>query len=172
MNDTQSFRYTKNHFQNDTCDWVSLQVISFGTFTCGRVNSIFSNAGKPHLERDCHILGKCLFLYKTAGMEFVTIHNLSRELNVPARVIRYRLIQFIAEQKLKAPDDFRRNDYKDDQHNVWKINISCRAFCLREPKHQNQCHRIKDVHPVNNRKVVKCLALVYSGQRLQRMGLR
>jgi hypothetical protein len=55
-------------------------------------------------------------------MEFVTIHDLSRELNVPARVIRYRLIQLIAEGKLKETDDFRRDDFKDDQHFVWKIN--------------------------------------------------
>jgi hypothetical protein len=55
-------------------------------------------------------------------MEFVTIHDLSRELNVPARVIRYRLIHLIAEGKLKEQEDFRRDDYKDDQHFVWKIN--------------------------------------------------
>jgi hypothetical protein len=55
-------------------------------------------------------------------MEFVTIHDLSRELNVPARVIRYRLIQLIAEQKLKEHEDFRRDDFKDDQHFLWKIH--------------------------------------------------
>jgi len=55
-------------------------------------------------------------------MEFVTIHDLSRELNVPARVIRYRLILLIAEGKLKENEDFRRDDFKDEQHFVWKIN--------------------------------------------------
>src|ERR1019366_4277137 len=55
-------------------------------------------------------------------MEFVTIHDLSRELNIPARVIRYRLMQLIAEQKLKEHDDFRRDDFKDDQHFLWKIH--------------------------------------------------
>jgi len=55
-------------------------------------------------------------------MEFVTIHNLSRELNVPARVIRYRLINLIADGKLLENEDFRRDDFKDDQHFVWKIN--------------------------------------------------
>lgn len=55
-------------------------------------------------------------------MEFVTIHDLSRELNVPARVIRYRLISLIADGKLKEADDFRRDDFKDDQHFVWKIH--------------------------------------------------
>ena len=55
-------------------------------------------------------------------MEFVTIHDLSRELNVPARVIRYRLIQLIADQKLKEHEDFRRDEYKDDQHFIWKIH--------------------------------------------------
>jgi [ribosomal protein S5]-alanine N-acetyltransferase len=54
-------------------------------------------------------------------MEFVTIHDLFRELNVPARVIRYRLIHLIADAKLKERDDFRRDDFRDDQHFVWKI---------------------------------------------------
>src|ERR1035441_1832224 len=56
------------------------------------------------------------------NMEFVTIHDLSRELNVPARVIRYRLIHLIADGKLKEHEDFRRDDFKDDQHFIWKIN--------------------------------------------------
>ena len=55
-------------------------------------------------------------------MEFVTIHDLSRELNTPARVIRYRLINLIADGKLKENEDFRRDEFKDDQHFVWKIN--------------------------------------------------
>lgn len=55
-------------------------------------------------------------------MDFVTIHDLSRELNTPARVIRYRLIHLIMEGKLKENDDFRRDDFKDDQHFIWKIN--------------------------------------------------
>jgi hypothetical protein len=55
-------------------------------------------------------------------MEFVTIHDLSRELNTPARVIRYRLIHLIADGKLKEHEDFRRDDFKDDQHFVWKIH--------------------------------------------------
>jgi hypothetical protein len=55
-------------------------------------------------------------------MDFVTIHDLSRELNVPARVIRYRLIHLIAEGRLKEQEDFRRDDFKDDQHFFWKIH--------------------------------------------------
>ena len=55
-------------------------------------------------------------------MEFLTVHDLSRELNAPARVIRYHLINCIADGKLKEGDDFRREDFKDDQNFVWKIN--------------------------------------------------
>ena len=55
-------------------------------------------------------------------MEFVTIHDLSRELNTPARVIRYRLINLIADGKLKEFEDFRRDEFKDDQHFIWKIH--------------------------------------------------
>ena len=73
-------------------------------------------------------------------MEFVTIHDLSRELNVPARVIRYRLISLIAEGKLKEHDDFRQDDYRDDQHFVWKINplSFMRATALKPPTPVNQ----------------------------------
>jgi len=39
-------------------------------------------------------------------MEFVTIHHLSRELNVPARVIRYRLIHLIAQGKTQGTAGF------------------------------------------------------------------
>jgi hypothetical protein len=53
---------------------------------------------------------------------FITIHDLSREFNVPARVIRYRFLQAVADGRLKEGDDFRRDDYKDDQHFVWKVN--------------------------------------------------
>ena len=55
-------------------------------------------------------------------MEFVTIHDLSREFNTPARVIRYRLINLIAGGWLHEGEDFRRDDFKDNQHFVWKIN--------------------------------------------------
>jgi hypothetical protein len=55
-------------------------------------------------------------------MEFVTIHQLSREFDLPARVVRYRFHQLRQEGKLKEGDDFRRDDYVDEQHFVWKIN--------------------------------------------------
>ena len=40
-------------------------------------------------------------------MEFVTIHYLSRELNIPSRVVRYRLLNLVVEEKLKKREDFR-----------------------------------------------------------------
>jgi hypothetical protein len=55
-------------------------------------------------------------------MEFVTIHDLSRQFNIPSRVVRYRLQKLIVEGKLKDGDDFQREDFKDEQHFVWKIN--------------------------------------------------
>ena len=55
-------------------------------------------------------------------MGFATIHELSRELNIPARVIRYRLLHLIADGKLKEHEDFRRDDFRDDRHFDWKIH--------------------------------------------------
>lgn len=55
-------------------------------------------------------------------MNFVTLHDLSRELNTPARVIRYRFHQLRIAGKLIEGDDFIREDYIDEQHFTWKIN--------------------------------------------------
>jgi len=55
-------------------------------------------------------------------MEFVTIHQLSREFDLPARVVRYRFQQLRQEARLKDGEDYRRDDYVDEQHFVWKIN--------------------------------------------------
>jgi hypothetical protein len=41
-------------------------------------------------------------------------------LNTPARIIRYQLINLIADGKLKENDNFRRDEFKDGQHFVWK----------------------------------------------------
>src|SRR5215472_3367173 len=55
-------------------------------------------------------------------MEFVTLHELSKEFDLPARVVRYRFHQLRQVDKLKEVDDWRRDDYVDEQHFVWKIN--------------------------------------------------
>ena len=55
-------------------------------------------------------------------MDFLTIHQLSREFDLPARVVRYRLLSFLQAGKLHEGEDFRREDYKDDRHFVWKVN--------------------------------------------------
>ncbi len=55
-------------------------------------------------------------------MEFVTLHELSKEFDLPARVVRYRFHQLRKEGKLKETEDWRRDDYRDTQHFVWKIN--------------------------------------------------
>ena len=90
-------------------------------------------------------------------MEFVTIHDLSREFNVPARVIRYRLIHLIADGKLKEHDDFRRDDFKDDQHFVWKINplSFMRATALKPstPVNQIDNHLVTPVADADNQPI-------------------
>ena len=55
-------------------------------------------------------------------MSFVTIHDLSRELNIPARVVRYHFHQLRQAGKLIEGDDYRREDYVDEQHFTWLIN--------------------------------------------------
>ena len=55
-------------------------------------------------------------------MNFVTIHELSRSLNIPDRVVRYRFNQLRQAGSLVEGDDFRRDDYVDELHFTWKIN--------------------------------------------------
>lgn len=88
-------------------------------------------------------------------MEFVTIHDLSRELDVSARVIRYHLTRLIAAGKLKNEDDYRRDDFKDPLHFEWRINP---ASFMRESglKPKNSALKFADhlgndsLTPVNN----------------------
>jgi hypothetical protein len=55
-------------------------------------------------------------------MEFVTLHELSKEFDLPARVVRYRFHQLRRTGKLKEIEDWRRDEYVDEQHFVWQIN--------------------------------------------------
>jgi len=55
-------------------------------------------------------------------MDFLTIHELSVEFDIPARVLRYRFLQLRQDAKLTEGMDFRRDDFVDDQHFIWKIN--------------------------------------------------
>lgn len=55
-------------------------------------------------------------------MEFLTVHELSRQFNISARSVRYRLQRLIDTRKFKNGDDYRREDFSDAQHFTWKIN--------------------------------------------------
>ena len=55
-------------------------------------------------------------------MEFLTIHEVSRQFDIPSRVVRYRLHQLMQAGKLVEGADYRRDDFVDDQHFVWRIN--------------------------------------------------
>lgn len=57
-------------------------------------------------------------------MDFVTIHDLSRELDVSARVIRYHLARLVTTGKLKQDEDYRQEDFKDPLHFEWRINAA------------------------------------------------
>lgn len=61
-------------------------------------------------------------------MEFLTLHELSLQLDVSVRVLRHRLRQLLAEGKLVENLDCRRDDFVDDTHFVWRVD---RAVFLR-----------------------------------------
>jgi len=55
-------------------------------------------------------------------MEFLTVHELSRQFNISARSVRYRVQRLIDHRKFKNGEDYLREDFIDSQHFVWKIN--------------------------------------------------
>ena len=55
-------------------------------------------------------------------MDFLTVHELSREFDIPARVVRYRLSAYLKRGKLHEGEDYRHEDFKDERHFVWKVN--------------------------------------------------
>src|SRR2546423_14301954 len=55
-------------------------------------------------------------------MEFLTLHELSRELNKPERQLRHKFKNLLKKNTLIEGEDFIREGYIDDQHFVFKIN--------------------------------------------------
>jgi hypothetical protein len=55
-------------------------------------------------------------------MEFLTLHELSRELNKPERQLRHKFKNLLKKNTLVEGEDFIREGYVDDQHFVFKIN--------------------------------------------------
>ena len=55
-------------------------------------------------------------------MEFVTLHQLARELDTPEKNLRYLFRNLRRANKLKENDDFIKDDYRDDRHFTYKIN--------------------------------------------------
>jgi hypothetical protein len=55
-------------------------------------------------------------------MEFITLHELSRQLNKPERQLRHKFKNLLKQSTLIEGEDFIREGYIDDQHFVFKIN--------------------------------------------------
>ena len=55
-------------------------------------------------------------------MEFLTLHQLSREFDKPEKVLRYKFHQLRKQNKLNDGEDFIREDFIDERHFVYKIN--------------------------------------------------
>src|SRR5882672_2287723 len=55
-------------------------------------------------------------------MEFLTLHELSRELNKPERQLRHKFKNLLKKNILIEDQDFIREGFIDDQHFVFKIN--------------------------------------------------
>jgi hypothetical protein len=55
-------------------------------------------------------------------MEFLTLHQLSRELDKPEKTLRYRFNQLKFENKLVEGEDYIRDDFVDENHFTYKIN--------------------------------------------------
>jgi len=56
------------------------------------------------------------------SMELLTLHQLSRELNKPEKVLRYKFKNLLKKNTLVEGEDFIREGYIDDKHFLFKIN--------------------------------------------------
>jgi AraC-like DNA-binding protein len=63
-----------------------------------------------------------LMMHHRNIMEFLTLHELSRELNKPERQLRHKFKNLLKKNTLVEGEDFVREGYIDDQHFVFKIN--------------------------------------------------
>src|SRR5437764_12152130 len=75
-----------------------------------------------HLIEVARFVHCSLMPHNGNGMEFLTLHQLSRELNKPERVLRHRFKNLLKKNTLVEGEDFIREGYIDDQHFVFKIN--------------------------------------------------
>jgi hypothetical protein len=55
-------------------------------------------------------------------MEFLTLHELSRELNKPERQLRHKFKNLLKKNTMIEGEDFIRDGYIDEQHFIFKIN--------------------------------------------------
>jgi hypothetical protein len=55
-------------------------------------------------------------------MEFLTLHQLARELNKPEKVLRYKFKKLLKTNTLVEGEDYVREGYIDDKHFLFKIN--------------------------------------------------
>lgn len=55
-------------------------------------------------------------------MEFLTLHELSLQFDIPVRVLRYRLRHWLLAGELVEGVDYRRDDYVDENHFIWRIS--------------------------------------------------
>ena len=55
-------------------------------------------------------------------MTFVTLHELSLQLDVSVRVLRSRMKQLLQAGKFTEPNDCRREGYVDETHFTWLVN--------------------------------------------------
>jgi len=55
-------------------------------------------------------------------MEFITLHELSRQLNKPERQLRHKFKNLLKKNSLVEGEDFIREGYIDEQHFMFKIN--------------------------------------------------
>jgi hypothetical protein len=55
-------------------------------------------------------------------MEFLTLHELSRQLNKPEKILRYSFKKLLRSNTLVEGEDYIRDEYTDDRHFIYKIN--------------------------------------------------
>ncbi len=94
-------------------------------------------------------------LWYTFNMEFLTLHELSVQLDVSVRVLRHRLRQLLLAGKLVENLHCRRDDFVDDTHFVWRVDpvVFVRATGFRLATKPDNHESTTANHPGNQPRV-------------------
>ena len=91
-------------------------------------------------------------------MDFVTLPQLARDLNIPERRVRHRFRRLVAAGKLVEGKDFNKEEFQDEFHFTYMIHPQ---HFIQEAKFQKEARTLFETVPIFSR-LVPTLATIRS----------